>query len=58
LAKFRWEDAALLQPLGRCRFQQGALLARMRALGFEDRQLARAEVMHEETLSGVMTETA
>jgi Fic family protein len=48
--KFRWEDAALLQPLGWCRFHQGALLARMRALGFEDRQQARAEVMVEEAL--------
>lgn len=48
--KFRWDDAALLQPLGHCRFQQGSLLAQMRALGFEDRQQARADVLVEEVL--------
>jgi Fic family protein len=48
--KFCWDDAALLQPLSRCRFQQGALLSQMRALGFEDRQQARAEVLIEEAL--------
>jgi Fic family protein len=47
---FRWDDAALLQPVGNCRFQQGSLLAQMRALGFEDRQQARAEVLIEEAL--------
>jgi Fic family protein len=48
--KFRWDDAALLQPLSGCRFQQGSLLAQMRALGFEDRQRARANVLVEEAL--------
>jgi Fic family protein len=47
---FRWDDAALLPPLSRCRFQQGALLAQMRSLGFEDRQQARANVLVEEAL--------
>ena len=47
---FRWEDAALLKPLGDCRFQQGSLLAQMRELGFEVQQQARAEVLIEEAL--------
>ena len=40
----------MLDPLGSCRFQQGALLARMSELGFEVRLQARAEVLVEETL--------
>lgn len=48
--KFYWDDSAILKPLGLCRFQQGALLTQMSALGFEDRQQARASVLIEETL--------
>jgi Fic family protein len=47
---FRWDHARLIDPLGRCRFQQGALLARMGELGFEVKQQARAEVLIEETI--------
>jgi Fic family protein len=49
-AQFRWEHAALMKPLGLCRFQQGSLLAQMRELGLEVRQQARAEVLIEEAL--------
>lgn len=48
--KFRWDDAALLEPLGICRFRQGALLTQMREMGFEVRQQSRAEVLIAETL--------
>lgn len=48
--EFRWDNAALLKPLGVCRFQQGSLLAQMRDLGLEVRQQARAEVLIEEAL--------
>lgn len=47
---FRWNHAALLKPLGQCRFQQGALLAQMRELGLAVREEARAEVLIEEAL--------
>lgn len=48
--QFRWDHAALLKPLGQCRFQQGALLAQMRELRLEVREEARAEVLIEEAL--------
>jgi Fic family protein len=48
--QFRWDNAALLKPLGLCRFQQGSLLTQMRELGLEVRQQARAEVLIEEAL--------
>ncbi len=48
--QFRWDNAALMKPLGLCRFQQGSLLAQMRELGLEVRQQARAEVLIEEAL--------
>ncbi len=48
--RFRWDNAALMKPLGDCRFQQGSLLAQMRELGLEVRQQARAEVLIEEAL--------
>jgi Fic family protein len=47
---FRWDHAALITPLANCRFQQGALLAQMKELGFETRQQARAEVLIAEAL--------
>lgn len=48
--EFRWDRAALLDKLGECRFQQGELLARMKGLGFDMQQQARADVLVEETL--------
>jgi len=48
--QFRWDNAALMKPLGLCRFQQGSLLTQMRELGLEVRQQARAEVLIEEAL--------
>jgi Fic family protein len=48
--QFRWDNAALMKPLGLCRFQQGSLLAQMRELRLEVRQQARAEVLIEEAL--------
>jgi len=47
---FRWDSAALLRFLGDCRFRQGSLLTKMRELGFEVQQQARAEVLIEEAL--------
>jgi Fic family protein len=48
--EFQWDSTVLLKLLGDCRFQQGALLAQMRELGFEVQQQARAEVLIEEAL--------
>ena len=48
--KFSWDDAVLLKPLGDCRFQQGALLAQMRELGFDVQNEARSEVLVEEVI--------
>jgi Fic family protein len=50
LSNLFWDNAALMKPLGDCRFQQGSLLAQMRELGLEVRQQARAEVLIEEAL--------
>src|SRR5210317_1023606 len=50
LSNLFWDNAALMKQLGACRFQQGSLLAQMRALGLEVRQQARAEVLIEEAL--------
>lgn len=47
---FKWDSAELLTPLGNVRFSQGALMARIRALGFEIRETARADVLVEEAL--------
>lgn len=48
--QFLWNNAALLKPLGDCRFRQGALLARIAEMEFENRRQSRAEVMIAETL--------
>jgi Fic family protein len=48
--KFYWNDSAILKTLGQCRFKQGSLLAKMKGLGLEVKQQARAEVLIEETL--------
>ena len=50
LSHLHWDHTALMKPLGSCRFQQGALLAQMRELGFEVQQQARAEVLIAEVL--------
>ena len=50
LSNLFWNNAALMKQLGACRFQQGSLLAQMRALDLEIRQQARAEVLIEEAL--------
>lgn len=47
---FRVDRAALMQPLGACRYRQGAVMARLRALGMEDRDQARAEMVVQEAL--------
>lgn len=47
---FHWDGAALLDLLGECRFRQGQLLARLKGLGFEMQQQARADVLVEEAL--------
>ena len=46
----KWDSAELLTPLGNIRFSQGALIARIKALGFEIRETARADVLVEEAL--------
>jgi Fic family protein len=46
----KWDSAELLTPLGNVRFSQGDLIARIRALGFEIRETARADVLVEEAL--------
>jgi Fic family protein len=48
--KLTWNPEILLEPLGFCRFQQGALLARMKALGFDLRTQARADILTQEAL--------
>lgn len=47
---FRWDGAALLQPLGVARRKQGELLGAMQGLGFELRQQAQLEALTEEVL--------
>ncbi|MFA5904394.1 MAG: Fic family protein [Desulfobacula sp.] len=45
-----FDSAKLLNPLGNIRFSQGALITRIKALGFEIQQTARADVLVEEAL--------
>lgn len=47
---FTWDSDLLLKPLGDVRFNQGSLIARIRDLGFDIQQTARADVLVEETL--------
>ena len=47
---FRWDADALLAPLGECRQRQGALLAKVRGLGFELETEATADVLVEEAV--------
>ncbi|MCJ2138225.1 Fic family protein [Methylobacterium sp. J-026] len=42
---FRWDDAALLAPLGAVRYRQGRLLGRMEGLGFNVREEAVLETL-------------
>lgn len=48
--EFRWDHAAILEPLGKCRFQQGALLTQMKELGFDLKLRARAEILTQEAI--------
>jgi Fic family protein len=48
--EFRWDSTALLNILGECRFQQGALLAQIGEFGFEIQKQAQAEVLIQEAL--------
>jgi len=47
---FRWNSDALLKRLGQSRFNQGLLLMKMKDLGFDTQQQARADVLVEETI--------
>jgi Fic family protein len=47
---FQWDSATLIEPLGNCRFQQGALLTQMKELGLDLRQQARAEILTQEVI--------
>ncbi len=49
-SEFRWDHATILEPLGKCRFQQGALLSQMEKLGFDLKQQARAEILTQEAI--------
>ncbi|MCU0597809.1 MAG: Fic family protein [Desulfobacterales bacterium] len=48
--EFRWDHAALLEPLGKCRFQQGALLTQMKELGIDLKQQAQTEILIQEAI--------
>jgi len=49
-AEFTWDSDALVQPLGRTRLRQGALLSKVDALGLKFSSEARAEILIEETV--------
>jgi Fic family protein len=48
--EFRWNSSVLMETLGNCRFQQGALLTKMKELGLDLRQHARAEILTREAM--------
>jgi Fic family protein len=48
--EFTWNNDALVQPLGRTRQHQGALLSKVDALGLKFSSEARAEILIEETV--------
>jgi Fic family protein len=48
--RLRFDPAALLDPLARCRKRQGAFLARVADLGLDMEKGAQAEVLFEETV--------
>jgi Fic family protein len=48
---YTWDAKALIQPLGACRFQQGALLTKMEDLNFDAVKWARAEILTAEALN-------
>jgi len=50
-AQFTWDSDALVQPLGRTRLRQGALLSKVDALGLKFSSEARAEILIEETVN-------
>ena len=47
---YTWDASALIQLLGDCRYRQGALFAKMGALGVEVLKQTRAEILIEEAL--------
>ena len=48
--KFRWDSAALVQPLARVRLRQGRLLGQMETLGFSQRQEAELKARTEDVV--------
>lgn len=47
---FKWENASLMDVLGKTRLAQGKLISRAEALGFDLSREARFEILSEETL--------
>lgn len=47
---FTWDSEFLLKPLGDVRFNQGSFTAKVKELGFDIQQTARADVLVEEAL--------
>ncbi len=48
--KFQWNHETLLEPLGNCRFKQGAILTQMKELGLDLKTQARAEILTQEVM--------
>ncbi|WP_313900779.1 Fic family protein [Methylobacterium sp. J-077] len=48
--RFRWDETALLGPLGAVRYRQGRLLGRMEALGFNLRQEAILDTLTQDAV--------
>ncbi len=48
--KFFWDSSKLMNPLGECRFKQGALLARVNNLKIDEELLLRSETLIEESI--------
>ncbi len=47
---FRWDAAALLEPLGRARLRQGGLAAKAASLGLDAARASQADILAEEVL--------
>lgn len=47
----RWNDQALLEPLGEARYRQGRLIGQLHALGFEEDPAVEAEALVEEAVT-------
>jgi Fic family protein len=48
--EFRWDDTALIEPLAAARLQQGRLLGRMQAMGFDLQLEAQLQALTEDVL--------